>query len=150
MILLITLLCIYYHFKILHKFVNSHTPSQPPPNFQCQYENIPKEDFSKLSKCKSINGIQTYIYNFNGTNYEISPTQQFYAKVCSGFCTDGISNTGQCKTPANQKLFEECEKLLQPKQSCISSAKPVLDVTDDSSTQYYYAVAPINSLNSCS
>ncbi len=150
-ILLITLLCIYYHFKILNKFVVSNTPVQSSSNILCQYDDIPTATLSSLAVCKVVAGITTYSYSVGGVNYEISPTQQLYSKVCSGFCIQGISTTGDCKQAENQKAFEQCEALLKPKQGCVSSAKPVLNVTNtDATSQDYYAVSPINSINSCS
>jgi hypothetical protein len=150
-ILLITLLCVYYHFEILNKFLVSHKPTQPGNNILCQYTGLPTVDLSTLSVCRVTDGIKSYSYTSNGVTYEIAQTQQMYTKVCSGFCTGGISVTGDCKTPGNQASFENCETLLKPKQGCISAAKPLVSVTDGTkSTQSYYAVAPINSGNLCS
>lgn len=146
----ITCLCIYYNKMIVDKYLKSVTPVQPEGSIGCVYQNIPTLDISKLEKCKSVNGIQTYIYTINGINYIITPTEQFYIKACTGFCVDGLTPTNNCKTPANQKLFEQCETLLQPDSGCLSSAKPVLNVTDGTQKQYYYVLAPVNSLSTCS
>ena len=152
-ILLILLLCIYYNFKILNKFLISHKPTQPNNNILCQYAGLPTVALTTLEKtvCRVIDGIKTYSYDSNGVNYEIAQTQQLYTKVCTGFCTSGISPVGDCKTSLNQAAFENCETLLKPKKGCVSSAKPLVSVTDGTKTpQPYYAVGPINSSNLCS
>ena len=149
-ILFITCICIYYNNKILNKYLESSKPVQPSTNALCEYDDIQTIDIGNLNKCKNISGIQTYIYPVGNVNYEISPTEQFYAKVCSGFCIQGLTNTGNCKLPANQQLLEQCETLIQPKSNCQSSSKPLVSVTNNGKKQYYYAVSPINSLNSCS
>lgn len=149
-ILVITGLCVYYNRIILNNYISSVTPKQPPLNAQCNYDDIPVENISNLQKCKSIDNIQTYIYSVDGIKYEISTSQYFYNKVCTGFCIQGLTPLNTCKTEINQKLFEKCENLLKPKQGCVSSAKPIINVKDGTNFQYYYAVAPINSLVSCS
>jgi len=151
-ILLITLLCVYYHFKILNKFLISNTPSQPQGSPLCQYSGIPTTTLKDIEKtpCRTINGDTTYNYNLEGVSYEIAKTQQSYAKVCTGFCIGGISSTGDCKIASEQQKFLDCETLLKPKQGCVSSAKPLVNITDIGPPQPYYAVSPINSINSCS
>lgn len=151
-ILLIILLCVYYHSKILNKFLISHKPKQPTTNILCQYTGLPTIDLSTLSVCRVTDGIESYIYSIDGVEYEIAQTQQMYTKVCSGFCTSGISTVGDCVNPVNQTNFENCETLLKPKQGCISAAKPLVNVTDGTfaAMQPYYAVAPLNSSNLCS
>lgn len=150
-ILFFTAICVYYNKKILDKFLEANISIQPTTNPLCQYEDIPTLDKSSLAICKTIGNTKTYIYSAAGVNYEIAGTQAYYTKVCSGFCISGLSSTGDCKVGAEQTNLESCETLLQPKTGCISSSKPLVNVTDTSgTTQYYYAVAPINSLNSCS
>lgn len=149
-ILIITCLCVYYNNMVLNKFLDSHKPVQSQPNILCTYDNIQTVELSSLQKCKSIAGIQTFVYTADNVKYEISETQNFYIKACSGFCIEGLTNTNSCKLPSNQTEFEKCETLLQPKQGCLSPAKPLVNVKSGNATSYYYAVSPINSLNSCS
>lgn len=150
-IILISLLCFYYNEKILTKFVEKNTPVQPKPVSKCSYTGIPVVELSKLSKCKMTGGVQSYTYKTSdGTLYEISSSSVFYTKACTGFCLSGISTTGNCKIPSNQKKLEDCENLIKPTDGCVSTAKPIVNVKDGKNTVEYFIIAPINSLNSCS
>jgi len=149
-ILLITCLCVYYNRIILNKYLESVTPTQPKTNSKCQYQNIPTAELSSLQKCNNISGHQTYIYSVGGVKYQVSPTEQFYSKICTGFCIDGLTPIQTCKKEANQKLMEQCETLLKPDSNCNSGSKPLVNVHDGKTSSYYYAVSPINSLTTCS
>ena len=149
-ILLITGLCIYYNKIIINNYIKSVTPKQPVTNTKCEYQNIPSISLDKLEKCKLVSGIQTYVYTENNVDYEISETEQFYTKVCSGFCVDGLTPINTCKTEANQKLYDQCETLLKPQEGCVASSKPLVNVINGSNKDYYYPIAPLNKLVSCS
>ena len=148
---MISLLCFYYNDKILSKYIEKNTPVQPKPVSKCNYTDIPSIELKSLSKCKMINGIQSYTYQSkDGTLYEISPTSVFYTKACTGFCLSGISATGNCILPSYQKKLEDCENLIKPDEGCVSTAKPIVNVKDSNNTIPYFVIAPINSSNSCS
>lgn len=138
----ITLMCIYYNLKIVDKFLESSTPKQYSAIPRCDYANIPTIDISKLENYPNNSGIDTYIYTVDNTKYIISPSERLYSTVCSGFCTEGITPTGTCKIPSNQKLYEQCETLLQPTGKCLSLAKPLVTVVNGTSKQSYYAFSP--------
>ena len=149
-LLLITLMCFYYNEKILTRFEVMNTPKQDPGSGNCVYGDIPTIDVTKLQKCKEINDVQTYIHNTNKINYMVSASPTYYVKACSGLCTKGVSDTGNCLDSTEDEQVKGCEALIKPAQGCLSTAKPIFDTVKDSNTTYYYINGPINSLNSCS
>lgn len=143
----------YLNEKILANFVKKNTPITKHVNVPvCAQPDVPIVDSTTLVKCTNINGIQTYSYTTtDNVTYEVSTTTQYYSKVCSGFCTEGVAVTGVCKTPNNTQAQQKCLNLIQPDNSgCFAQAKPIVATKDGNNTTYYYAVGPINSLNSCS
>ena len=146
-------LCFYLNEQILSNFVKKNTPIyKKVDSFSCVYPDVPVIDSSNLAKCSNINGIQTYTYTTSDSvTYEVSATTQYYAKVCTGFCTDGVAATGTCKNTTNAEAQQKCLNLIKPDSNgCTGQAKPIVSTKDGNNTTYYYAVAPINSLNVCS
>ena len=149
-LLLISLMCFYYNEKIITQYVAMNTPQQPGQPGNCIFTDIPTVDVNSLQKCKSIDNDQTYIYNVGKISYMVSDKQTFYTKACSGLCTKGLSNIGECIDPTENEETISCEQLIKPTSDCVSSAKPIFSAVKDSNITYYYINGPINSLNSCS
>ena len=148
-ILLLVLVTFYLNHKILDNYVEKNTLKQKTSPPKCNYgsKNLPKIDPSILSKCKIVNSIQTYIYKSEDINYEISEIPYFYTKVCSGFCTEGMSTLGNCLS-ANEKLKQEnCLSAFTPNKGCVpSTAAPIAYETN---SKNLFPRGPINTLNSC-
>lgn len=149
-LLLLSLMCFYYNEKIISQYLEMNTPRQPNQNGNCIFTDIPVVDLTSLQKCRSIDNVQSYIYNIGGQSYMVSQKETFYSKACSGFCTKGLSNIGECIDPVENKEILTCEQLIKPISTCVSSAKPIFSVIENSNTIYYYINGPVNSLNSCS
>ena len=149
-ILLLCLVCFYLNMKILDNYVKKNTlvTKTKIPTCNYKFKNLPNIDLTTAVKCKMIDTTQTYIYNTSGSAYEISENANFYVKACSGFCTKGTNNLGDCLDPIEKTKQNNCLGLLTPDTNCAPSTASPIAISSDNKD--LYVLAPINSLNLCS
>ena len=143
LIVLFSVTAAYYNKKMFDNYVSRNVTKVVPSSLSpCQYPALKNTSVSTYSKCKINSGIQSFRFG----NYEISPGTPFSPdNVCTGLCVSGVASSGDCSSSVEQTERTTCLKLLTPKSGCSSISNPLAVIGNT----YYYARAPINSLNTC-